>query len=249
MIYSFLGWIYETVLCTVKDGKWENRGFLYGPVCPIYGTGAVTISLIINIASAGQMNLRFWQIFIISVIGSAVLEYVTSWLLEKLFHAVWWDYSDLPLNLNGRISLFTSLGFGLAGLLIVYVLAPVTENIVSLLPAIAVELLALLFVAVFMVDITLTVTELLHVDRVVAQMEKSFNRNMEDFVSSTMERTKNIRKNVIIKKKYVAKRINLLSGCAKAAMKRIYAFRYNNKNKENAGNRFLLLLKKSGRKK
>ena len=110
-IYSFMGWIYETLYCTIKNGKWENRGFLFGPACPIYGTGAVAISVIMKVTIGNGIVLSLWQIFLIAFIGSAGLEYITSWGLEKLFHAAWWDYSDFPLNLHGRISLFTSLGF------------------------------------------------------------------------------------------------------------------------------------------
>ena len=71
VIFSFFGWIYESIYCTIKSKRWENRGFLYGPLCPIYGAGGVGITAI-------------------------VLEYGTSWTLEKLFHAYWWDYSEMP---------------------------------------------------------------------------------------------------------------------------------------------------------
>ena len=116
LVYSFLGWIFESAFCTTKSGKWENRGFLYGPIVPIYGTGAVAISLIVRLPVGRGVVLSPALIYIISVIGSAILEYATSWILEKLFHALWWDYSKLPLNILGRVSLFTSLGFGFGGL-------------------------------------------------------------------------------------------------------------------------------------
>ena len=120
IIFSFFGWIWETIYCTVKNREWANRGFLFAPLCPIYGVGAVAIILVAN--NIGVSNYQWWHIFIIAVLGSMVLEYVTSWLLEKLFHAYWWDYSDMPLNINGRICLPCSLGFGVAGLIVIYVL-------------------------------------------------------------------------------------------------------------------------------
>ena len=153
MIYNFMGWIYETLFCIVKGGKWENRGFLYGPICPIYGTGAVAISVIMELTIGKGISISPWQVFTISVIGSAVLEYFTSWALEKTFHAVWWDYSEFPFNYQGRISLFTSLGFGLAGLLVVHVIAPFTENAVGHIIPIMIELLSLCFIFVFAVDL------------------------------------------------------------------------------------------------
>ena len=302
MIYSCLGWIYETTFCTIKDGKWENRGFTYGPVCPIYGSGAVGISLVMHLAARARTALPAessdvlfltgrntgalepWQIFIISVLGSAVLEYATSWVLEKLFHAVWWDYHRLPFNLHGRISLFTSLGFGFAGLLVVYVIAPFTESKIAMIPPILTEFLSLCFLAVFMVDLTLTVTALLHFDQVVVHAEDVFNRKMEglvestvqkkdqlvestiqkkdqfvestiqkkdqfvesalqrkdQFVENTMQRTEQLRQNLQLSQRYMSS----MSSVGRSAVKRIRAFRHDNKDHETTGNRLLTLLRK-----
>ena len=131
IIYSVIGWIYESIFCTIKTKKWENRGFLYGPVCPIYGTGALAISIIVTKFSQQGIVLNPIFIFLISFVGSAFLEYMTSWVLEKAFHALWWDYSRLPFNIQGRISLFTSIGFGFAGLLVTYVIVPPVESFVQ----------------------------------------------------------------------------------------------------------------------
>ena len=98
IVYSFLGWCFETVYCTATQRQWANRGFLYGPICPIYGCGAVSISIIIELLDFRHApDLKVWQVFLISMVGSAIMEYLTSWVLEKWFHAYWWDYSDLPL--------------------------------------------------------------------------------------------------------------------------------------------------------
>ena len=100
---------------TVPSGqkKWENRGFLYGPLCPIYGAGGVAITAIADFISAHtDATFTWWQIFLVAFLGSIVLEYGTSWALEKLFHAYWWDYSSMPLNINGRVCFPYSVGFG-----------------------------------------------------------------------------------------------------------------------------------------
>ena len=111
MIYSFFGWVYESSFTTLRDGRWQNRGFLYGPCCPIYGVGAVLITQIAEkVGSMQNEPMPLWSIFLVSFVGSAVLEYVTSYTLEKLFHAIWWDYSMLPFNLNGWISLLNMCG-------------------------------------------------------------------------------------------------------------------------------------------
>ena len=174
LVYGFLGWIYETVFCTLKDGKWDNRGFLYGPVLPIYGTGAVAITFVVSFSDERGVPLTPMQLYMISVVGSAILEYVTSWTLEKLFHALWWDYSRLPLNVHGRISLFTSLGFGAGGLLLVYVIIPYFEGLVSSIPPLMTELLSLCLLFAFAVDLTLTVTALYHFDQIVIRANDSF---------------------------------------------------------------------------
>ena len=103
IVFSFMGWVWETVYCTFKTKHWQNRGFLYGP---IYGTAAVTAMIVFNFVPVlNTGSLASWKIFLICAAGSAVIEYATSYVLEKIFHAVWWDYSTVPLNINGRICL------------------------------------------------------------------------------------------------------------------------------------------------
>ena len=242
-----MGWIYETLFCTIKSGKWENRGFLFGPACPIYGTGAVAISLIMKAALGNGIILSLWQIFLIAFIGSAVLEYITSWGLEKLFHAAWWDYSGLPFNLHGRISLFTSLGFGLAGLLVVHIIAPFTENAVGHIIPIAIELLSLCFIFVFAADLTLTVTVLYHFDRMVVRMENSFNQSMESIVDTTVQRSdrvKNSIQNSILEKgRFVNDQVSSMNGLVKSTLRRIYLFRGGDENRKTAKNRYLTRIK------
>ena len=86
-LYSVLGWVYESTFCTIKEGKWENRGFLYGPIVPIYGVGATGITMVYDaLQNYAGYSLNWWQVFLIGYLGSIVLEFGTSWVLEKLFH-------------------------------------------------------------------------------------------------------------------------------------------------------------------
>ena len=98
-IYSFIGWLWETVYCSLKAKKFVYRGFLVGPYCPIYGFGVLSVLYFVE---------PFENNLLVLYVGSAVLvtilEYVTSYGLEKLFHASWWDYHDVPFNLNGRVA-------------------------------------------------------------------------------------------------------------------------------------------------
>ena len=90
IVFSVVGWLIECTFCTIRDHHWHNRGFLYGPLCPIYGTGAVMAMAIFSLLPSAGIggDYPLWQIFLICAAGSAVLEYVTSWILEKCFHAI-----------------------------------------------------------------------------------------------------------------------------------------------------------------
>ena len=220
LLYSFLGWIYETLYCTVKNGRWENRGFLYGPVCPIYGVGAVLITFFADRFPA-ELRAGRLAVFLIAFFGSMVLEYVTSWTLEVLFHAVWWDYSDLPLNIQGRTSVPTSLGFGAAGILVVDLIAPATRSVVAALPPIAAEGTALLLTAVVSVDCTLTVSALTNFARIVKRMDDSFNERMEALVENAEKRRAAVHRRVALESMGRARR---------HALQRVRAFRYGEDN-------------------
>ena len=119
LFYSFLGWILEMVVCSIADKKVVNRGFLIGPYCPIYGSGCL---LIISLLHKYQDDP--FTLFIMAVIVCSLLEYFTSYIMEKLFKARWWDYSDRRFNINGRICLDNLVLFGVLGLLIFYVANP-----------------------------------------------------------------------------------------------------------------------------
>jgi uncharacterized membrane protein len=130
----------------------------------------------------------WWQVFLVSFFGSIVLEYVTSWALEKLFHAYWWDYSRMPFNINGRVCFPCSVGFGCAGLLVVYVIAPFTQSMTSSITPIAMEAFSLLFMAMIAADVTLTVSALTDFERNVAALDIALNQHMEQMVSNVQEK-------------------------------------------------------------
>lgn len=180
ILYGVLGWLLETLYCTLISGKWADRGFLYGPLLPIYGVGGAMIMGLAEMLSGAVIIFAYswWQVYLVAFLGSMVLEYVTSWALEKLFHAYWWDYSNLPFNINGRVCLQRSLLFGLAGLSIVYFAAPLIQYGTAWIPPAGFELLALLFMAIFMADLTLTVSALTHFEQAVAAMEDAVNAQM-----------------------------------------------------------------------
>lgn len=118
MFYSFAGWLMEVVISLFSHRKFINRGFLVGPVCPIYGTGAVLLSLILSNTESPLV------IFCVAMVGGAIIEYVASWLMEVLFRVRWWDYSEKTFNVNGRICLESILSFGVFGIIILKFTTP-----------------------------------------------------------------------------------------------------------------------------
>lgn len=105
-----------------------NRGFLNGPLCPIYGTGAI-----LGVAILGNVHNPI-IIFLISMVGATILEYTTSWVMEQLFHARWWDYSNFRFNLQGRVCLLGALIFGLGGVGVVLGSQPYVERVTDMIP-------------------------------------------------------------------------------------------------------------------
>lgn len=125
IFYSFIGWTIEVVWNLFTDKKLVNRGFLIGPYCPIYGVGCLLLILLL-----GRFKSEPVILFFMSIIVCSVLEYSTSYIMEKLFKARWWDYSEYPLNLNGRICAATLVPFGILGVLVVYYLNPFVSKFV-----------------------------------------------------------------------------------------------------------------------
>ena len=129
IIYSFFGWVWETCYVSVKSGKFVNRGFINGPLCTIYGFGAVSVYVILKPFSDNLLYL-----YLGGVVVATALEYVTAVLMESIFHTSWWDYSDNKFNFQGRICLGASLGWGAFTVILFKVLHPLVESIVILYP-------------------------------------------------------------------------------------------------------------------
>ena len=142
-VYGFLGWCTEVIFAAFKQHRFVNRGFLNGPICPIYGVG---VTLVIPCLEAFQSNLLL--LYISSVILVTVLEGVTGWAMDKLFHNKWWDYSKLPFNIGGYVCLLFSLIWGVACVFIVYFVHPLIHQVLSLIPHTAgIALIAILGIA------------------------------------------------------------------------------------------------------
>ena len=127
-IFAFLGWVLETVYCLIVLGHFTKRGFLYGPLCPIYGWGAII--LIIFLSKYKDSSLK---LFTYSAIVFSIFEYFVSFMLEAMFQAHWWDYTTDFMNLNGRISIFYTLAWGFIAIIFIGHVFPFIEKKVNVL--------------------------------------------------------------------------------------------------------------------
>ena len=160
MLYSFVGWSIETIYCSILSQKFVYRGFLVGPVCPIYGFGALGIIFIL-----APFKNHPELIFICGTIMTSVLEYAVSFLLEKIFKKSWWDYSDRKFNINGRVCLLNSSFFGGLSLLLIYVLHPLSGKLLVRIPETFLPYLAAAIGLVFAVDIFVSVRNTIDFNR------------------------------------------------------------------------------------
>ncbi|QFJ55726.1 putative ABC transporter permease [Pseudobutyrivibrio xylanivorans] len=187
IIYSFLGWIYETCYCTIHEKTWENRGFLYGPCIPLYGVGATLAQILFVDVPRICLNTpapSYQIIFIGCAVGSFFLEYGTSYVLERRFHARWWDYTDLPLNINGRVCLPFTFLFGIAGIIVTQIIIPPVVEGLSYIPNFAVELLALIFMFIFGMDMALTISALTTFAKEFERINEQINKQMTERIEA-----------------------------------------------------------------
>ena len=153
VITGIIGYIYECIAMTLWSGEWDNRGFRFGPIIPIYGVGCVIGLAFGNIIE----DYTMLQVFLAGFFASAILEFPTSYIMEKVFHERWWDYSKAPLNIQGRVSLLSSLGFGIAAVIIVYVVNAAVVPLVWEMEPVYARAAGLILGAVFAADFVLSV--------------------------------------------------------------------------------------------
>ena len=154
-IFSILGYISEVIYCSVPAHRFVNRGFLYGPYLPIYGSGAMIVLVLLEPVADNPL-----LVFLFGLILTSILEYFTSWALEKLFSVKLWDYSKHRVNINGRVCLLNSTLFGIMGLALEYVVYPPLSDAIDRIPLMILHYTAYLIAIVMSVDATLSVIKM-----------------------------------------------------------------------------------------
>lgn len=167
LIYAFLGWCSEVAYAALDTGKFVNRGFLNGPVCPIYGVGVLVVVVVLT-----PLKDNLLLLFLGSVVLTTTIEFVTGFLLEKLFHNQWWDYSKEPFNICGYVCLKFSILWGLACTFVMDIVHPMIYKLITVFPHIPGLILLIIFLVGFACDLGITVGTILKFNRHLRLMDE-----------------------------------------------------------------------------
>ena len=182
-IYSIGGWIVETAFVSLQNKKFVDRGFLIGPYCPIYGCGGLAITLLLKNYASNPI-----VIFLLTVIVCGAIEYFTSYIMEKIFKARWWDYSHRKYNINGRICLETLIPFGLLGCFVTYISNPFLLKILNSLSPNVLLIISSIFFVIFLIDNIISFNIISTVKDTVSNINKgSIKDNTEEISKKVKE--------------------------------------------------------------
>lgn len=191
--YSIIGWVIEEIDILILQKKVVNRGFLIGPYCPIYGFGSLFIILFLNKYLDDPIVL-----FFMTMISCGILEYLTSFIMEKIFKTRWWDYSDEKFNINGRICLETLVLFGIGGLVISYLAQPFIMSILTLIPANILNIIAIILSIIFIIDNIVSFKIILNFKLVATNIRKDYTEEITAKVREVLKK-KSIFSNRLVK--------------------------------------------------
>ena len=179
IIFSVVGWISEVLYVGIfHEHKFVNRGFLHGPVCPVYGFGGVVI-LILPVS----LYSTWIPLFFSSMVMCTLVEYFVSWIMERMFHARWWDYSNYKFNINGRICLLNSVLFGFMGLGIIHFVYPQILNFLNWLGDVVIQISSDVIGVVLTVDLLVTIRKLVDFSATMEKI-KTFSESLRDHYGS-----------------------------------------------------------------
>lgn len=175
ILFSFIGWVSEVIYVGIlAEHRFVNRGFLHGPLCPVYGCGGVVILML-----PPQLYQTWIPLFLASMVLCTVVEYFVSWLMEVLFHARWWDYSHFKIQLNGRVCLLNSVLFGFLGLGVIRFVYPHIMSLLNWMGDFVITVTADSIAVVFLVDLFITVRKLVDFAATMEKL-KNFGESLRD---------------------------------------------------------------------
>ena len=200
IIYAFLGWVMECTLGLIQNHKFVNRGFLIGPYCPIYGVGVVSVILLLS-----RFSNNIPVLFILSTILCGALEYFTGYIMEKIFHARWWDYSDSKFNINGRICLDTLIPFGIICVLVICYLNPWIFSKLYNIPKNMLKISSIFLMLIYIVDTCISFKIILNFKNVTKQAKD----NTEEITKKVKETTEMAIKKLLFEKEKLIHKMNI----------------------------------------
>ena len=168
--FSAIGWTVESTYRSIGERRVINSGFLHGPICPIYGTGGLVFHVFL-VPISQPVEKRWWMLLLLGMLLADTVEYVTSYLMEKLFHARWWDYSNNFLNIHGRICFRHTLYWAAFSFIYVYFIAPVYEFLNGFIPQNVRTAAVFVILAVFLFDLFLTVKDAINIQKLITKLD------------------------------------------------------------------------------
>ena len=205
LIYSFLGWVIEVVFHVVVGGKIINRGFLNGPICPVYGFGMICVLLIYNLVGSDNTFIVFLE----GLVFTTLIELIAGFILDKFFHARWWDYSSMPLNLNGYICLGFSIIWGLAVVFVIKLVHVFIYNCTSaaIPPKFGWPVMVALYL-VFITDTVVTALTLIGLNKKLEELDR-ISESIKNVSDKMTERIGNTSLNTLQKAQTTAVQASL----------------------------------------
>ena len=207
--YGFLGWCTEVAYATIKQKRFVNRGFLNGPICPIYGVG---VSVVVHFLMPVSGNLFF--LYLSSTVLVTVLEGLTGYFMDKIFHHKWWDYSNQPLYIGGYVCFVFSLVWGIACVVIVKVIHPVIHDMLALFPLTVGVVLIVFLLFILSADLYVTASEILKFNRQLEMIERiaeelrevsdRLGETIHENVMETMEQREKVEEHLEEQRKRIA---------------------------------------------
>lgn len=192
IFYSFVGWILEVLNFIFREKKIVNRGFLIGPYCPIYGFGSLFITIFLT-----KYKVDLFGLFVKTMFICALLEYLTSYIMERLFKTRWWDYSNNKFNINGRICLETMILFGIGGILIIYVVNPLLFAVFKLLPNIILTIVSIVLFLIFLVDVIVSLNIINNFKKVSNNIRKDSTEEINKMVKEELKNKSYLKRRLV----------------------------------------------------
>ena len=191
--YSFVGWIVEVLEGIINNRGFINRGFLVGPICPIYGVSCISMLFLLK-----RYENDYIILFLLGMVICILIEYITSLILEKIFNTRWWDYSDHKINLNGRVCLETMLLFGISGILLIKVFNPLTNLGLNIIPNNIKAIIVIVLSIIILIDLFFSIKVINYLKSnnliKVSDCTKEVNKKVKDILQKSGYMTKRLLK-------------------------------------------------------